>query len=75
MSYRVRIFLREATQYEGSYIGEQILPFAPKPLAEILFSHQGRQQRAVIERIAPQDWVPSSESIPALHVVAVAATA
>ena len=75
MGYRVRIFLREATQYEGSYIGEQVLPFAPKPLAEISFNHQGRRRRAVIERIAPQDWGPSSESIPALHVVGMAATA
>jgi hypothetical protein len=72
MGYRVRIFLRESPQGEGTYIGERIVPFAPRPMAEVSFDHLGRHQRAVIEQIAPRDWQPNAESIPALHVVAVA---
>jgi hypothetical protein len=75
MGYRVRIFLREASQYEGKYIGERLLPHPPRPLAEVSFDHQGRTQRAVIEQIAPRDWQPNAESIPAIHVVVVAANA
>ena len=71
MGYRVRIFFRESPQAEGTYIGERIVPFPPRPLDEVSFDHRGRHQRAVIEQIAPSDWHPSAESIPALHVVAV----
>ena len=71
MGYRVRIFLRDSPQSEGIYIGERIVPFAPRPLDEVSFEHRGRNQRAVIEQIAPSNWHPSSESIPALHVLAV----
>ena len=71
MGYRVRIFFRESPQAVGTYIGERIVPFPPRPLDEVSFDHRGRHQRAVIEQIAPSDWHPSAESIPALHVVAV----
>ena len=71
MGYRVRIFLRDSPQGEGMYIGERIVPFPPRPLDEVSFEHRGRNQRGVIEQIAPSDWHPNAESIPALHVVAV----
>jgi len=73
MGYRVRIILREATKYEGEYIGEKVLLHPPRPLAEISFEHRGRNQRAVVEQIAPIDWHPDAESIPAIHVVVVTA--
>ena len=72
MGYRVRIFLRDSPQGEGMYVGERIVPFPPRPLDEVSFEHRGRNQRAVIEQIAPSNWHPNAESIPALHVVAVA---
>jgi hypothetical protein len=72
MGYRVRIFLRDSPQGEGMYIGERIVPFPPRRLDEVSFEHRGRNQRAVIEQIAPSNWHPNAESIPALHVVAVA---
>jgi hypothetical protein len=72
MGYRVRIFLRDSPQGEGMYIGERIVPFPPRRLDEVSFEHLGRNQRAVIEQIAPSNWNPNAESIPVLHVVAVA---
>ena len=72
MGYRVRIFLRESPQSEGMHIGERVVPFPPRRLDEVSFEHRGRNQRAVIEQIAPSDRHPNAELIPALHVVAVA---
>jgi hypothetical protein len=71
MGQRVRIFIREAKQQTGRYVGETILPRAPKPAVEVCFEHRGRSLRGVIEQIVPADWEPNSELIPALHIVVI----
>jgi hypothetical protein len=70
MNHRVRIFLRHDDQISGRYIGEHVLPQAPRIGGRIAFEHEGRMKTGKIESIVPPDWRPDSALIPSVHIVA-----
>jgi hypothetical protein len=65
----VRIFLRQADQIAGRYIGERDLRVAPRLDGHVAFEHQERMKTGKVERIMPPGWRPDSALIPAVHVV------
>jgi hypothetical protein len=69
MTHRVRIFLRGGDEISGRYIGEHLLPLAPRIGGHIAFEHEGRMKTGKIESIVPPNWRPDSALIPSVHVV------
>jgi hypothetical protein len=69
MAYRVRIFLRRQDQNAGRYIGERYLREIPRLRGRVAFKLGDAVRAGMVERIVPDDWQPTSELIPTVHVL------
>jgi hypothetical protein len=69
MAHRVRIFLRHRDQNAGRYIGERYLREMPRLSGRVAFELGDVVQAGTVERIVPDNWQPTSELIPTVHVL------
>ena len=65
----MRIILRSPDQDAGRYIGERFLREIPRLSGRIAFKVGDTVQAGTVERIVPDNWQPSSELIPTVHVL------
>jgi hypothetical protein len=65
----VRIFLSYPNARHPEYVGEKDLQERPVIGGQATFEHERRRHAGRVDRIAPENWNPTSALIPAVYVI------